>query len=237
MPLEKEAAAMTAQTLTRPAAARSVAEERSYRPEQDFEAIYREARGDRARIRWSDGVPSPALVAWLNAVAPSLVRCGGRVAVVGCGLGEDARALIQRGYEVTAFDISPTAIDWARKLDAQNARSYHVADLFQPPARWRHRFELVVEINTLQSLLPDQREAAFASLRELLAPHGRLLVICRGREAHEAIDDQGPPWPLTEAELLAAASNAGLRLDGSIDSFEDDEKPPTHRLRALFRRF
>jgi len=228
---------MTAQTLTRPAAARSVAEEHHLTlPVQDFDAIYREARGDRARIRWSDGVASPALVAWLNAVAPSLVRCGARVAVVGCGLGEDTRALMHRGYEVTAFDISPTAIEWARGLDRDNAECYHVADLFAPPPRWRHRFELVVEINTLQSLTPDQREGAMASLRELLAPHGRLLVICRGREPHVKIDDQGPPWPLTQEELLAAASDAGLKLDGAVDSFDDDESPPKRRLRALFRR-
>lgn len=228
---------MTAQTLTRPAAARSVAEEHHHSPlAQDFDAIYREARGDRARVRWADGIPSPALVAWLNAVAPSLVRCGARVAVVGCGLGEDARALMHRGYEVTAFDISPTAIDWARNLDRENGPSYHVADLFAPPARWRHRFELVVEINTLQSLTPDLREGAMASLRELLAPHGRLLVICRGREAHARIDDQGPPWPFTQDELVAAATGAGLGLDGAIDSFDDDESPPKRRLRALFRR-
>jgi SAM-dependent methyltransferase len=236
MPLDKEAATMTAQTLSRPAAARSVAEQRSFLPAQDFDAIYREARGDRSRIRWSDGQPNPALVTWLNAIAPSLVRCGSRVAVVGCGLGEDARELFRRGYEVTAFDISPTAIEWAKSLDPSNARSYHAVDLFEPPPRWRRRFELIVEIYTLQSLPPGERESAMASLAELLAPHGRLLVICRGREPHEAIDDQGPPWPLTRDELLDAARFAGLKLDGGLECFEDDETPPKQRMRALFRR-
>ena len=57
----------------------------------DFEAIYATAGGDASRIPWSDGIPNPALVTWLDTVGPSLVRCGARVAVVGCGLGEDAR--------------------------------------------------------------------------------------------------------------------------------------------------
>lgn len=33
-----------------------------------------------------------------------------RAVVIGCGLGDDAEYLASMGYEVTAFDISPTAI-------------------------------------------------------------------------------------------------------------------------------
>ncbi len=225
---------MTAQTLSRPSAARTVAVDH---PVEYFESVYREAHGDRARVRWSDGVPSPALVAWLNAVAPSLVRSGSRVAVVGCGLGEDARELLARGYEVTAFDIAPTAIEWSRQLDPRNDSCYHEADLFELPARWRGRFELIVEVNTLQSLTPDQRGDAMKALRELLPPNGRLLVICRAADAQdEDLLDQGPPWPLTQADLLNAAAEASLAPVGDVDSFMDDEVPPKHRLRALFKR-
>lgn len=201
-----------------------------------FETIYAEARGDASAVPWADGRPNPALVNWLNAVAPSLIRCGGRVAVVGCGLGDDARELLARGYEVTAFDCSETAVNWARKLDPNNASCYHVADVFNPPSRWHHRFDLVVEINTLQSLQPDaHRLEALQPLSNLLARQGRLLVICRA--ANERVDvEDGPPWPLTEQELLNAAGEAGLEPDGEVSQFEDDETPPVLRMRVLLQR-
>lgn len=202
-----------------------------------FEATYREAAGDSSRIPWADGRPSPALVNWLNAVAPSIIRCGARVAVVGCGLGDDARALLARGYEVTAFDVAPTAVRWARELDPTHAECYFEADLFDPPPRWRHRFDLVVEVNTIQSLPPDRHGDAMRSIGEMLSPHGHLLLICRGAvDAAAAAAAEGPPFPLTEDDLLRHASLAGLVPEGDVSSFDDDEDPPVRRMRGVFVR-
>lgn len=200
-----------------------------------FESIYAEADGNPSRVPWADERPSPSLVNWLNAVAPSLIRCGARVAVVGCGLGDDARELIKRGYDVMAFDWSETAVNWAKRLDPMNASAYHVADLFDVPARWHHRFDLVVEVNTLQSLPPEQRVGAVTPLASMLARHGHLLVICR--EADEPIDPElGPPWPLTPVELQESAAAAGLTLYEPVSIFKDDENPPVTRMRAMFCR-
>lgn len=200
-----------------------------------FESIYAEAHGDASRIRWADQRPHPALVTWLNAVAPSLVRCGSRVCCVGCGLGDDARELMRRGYDVTAFDCSPTAVEWAQSLDHENARCYAQADLFQLPVRWRHRFDLVVEINTIQSLSPDLHLAATSAIADLVSPKGHLLVICRGTETQASSDD-GPPWPLTQHQLIEAAAMANLRPVEPVTAFMDDEDPPVLRMRGLFKR-
>ena len=198
-----------------------------------FESVYAEAGGDRSRIPWASRHPSTAMVNWLNAVAPSLVRCGARVAVVGCGLGDDAREVIRRGYEVTAFDWSPTAVEWARGLDPTHSESYTQADLFKPPSRWGHRFDLVVEINNLQYVTPAAQVNTVKALAKFVAPHGHLLVVCRGADEPAAHDD-GPPWPLTERQLVEAASEAGLVADQSVCCFTDDED--VRRLRGLFRR-
>ena len=199
-----------------------------------FESIYAAAAGDAAQIKWSDGRPHPALVTWLNAIAPSITRCGARVAVVGCGLGEDAREVMRRGYDVTAFDCSATAIEWAQRLDPENRRAYHVADLFDPPAKWRHRFDLVVEINTIQALEPSRRDDTVRAITELVAPHGALLVICRHATKDTNVTN-GPPWPLTEDALCHAMHEAGFEADGRIDVFLDDELPPVARMRGVFR--
>jgi SAM-dependent methyltransferase len=200
-----------------------------------FESIYAGANGQDIAVPWADGRPNPALVTWLNAVAPSLVRCGGRVCVVGCGLGDDARELIRRGYDVTAFDCSKTAVTWAKRLDLENTRCYFQADLFNVPARWKHRFDLVVEIHTIQSLTPDIQPAALSRIGELLSPHGHLLVICRGAE-QPPVPGEGPPWALTESLLLDSAEAGGLAPVGPVQSFMDDEVPPVRRMRALFKR-
>ena len=200
-----------------------------------FETLYREADGDSSRIPWADGRAQPALVNWLNAAASSIIRCGSRVVVVGCGLGEDARELIKRGYDVTAFDCSKTAINWARQLDPENARCYCTADLFNPPAKWKHRFDLVVEINTIQALVPDMHVKAMQAIAQLMSPHGHLLVICRGCDEPAGIDD-GPPWALTRQELLEIADSAGLSPVDAVTEFTDEENPPVRRMRALFRR-
>ncbi|NNF43554.1 MAG: class I SAM-dependent methyltransferase [Phycisphaerales bacterium] len=201
----------------------------------DFETIYADARGDATQVPWADGRPHPALVTWLNAIAPSLVRCGARVAVVGCGLGDDAVELIRRGYDVTAFDCSPTAIEWAQRRFPAHGAAFSHADLFSLPTRWHHRFDLVVEINTVQALPPTRRGDTLHAIANLLSPRGMLLVICRARQDASSLD-AGPPWPLTEEELLEAAAAAGLAVEGEPCTFRDSETPPVLRTRALFRR-
>ena len=198
-----------------------------------FESVYAEAGGDPTRIPWASRHPSKALVNWLNAVAPSLVRCGARVAVVGCGLGDDAREVIRRGYDVTAFDCSGTAVEWARKLDPGHPDAYVQADMFAPPGRWVHRFDLVIDTNNLHSLRPGQHGEAMAAISRLLAPHGHMLVVCRGAD-EPADPGTGSLWPLTERELVEAAASAGLTPAAPICCFIDDEN--VMRIRAIFKR-
>lgn len=197
-----------------------------------FEAIYDRAAGDPQRLPWARQGPNQAFVNWLNAAAPSTVRCGARVAVAGCGLGDDAREAMRRGYEVTGFDCSRTAVQWARRLDADRAAAYIQADLFEPPMRFIHRFDLVAEIDNVQSLTPDRHAEAIEALSRMMTPHGRLLVICRAAEGPAGFES-GPPWPLTEAELVEAASAAGLATE-SLCTFDDEQG--VRRIRAIFRR-
>ena len=98
---------------------------------------------------------------------------------MGCGLGDNAEALGQLGYEVTAFDLSPTAVEWARKRFAGSPVTYVAADLFDAPADWAGAFDFVHETYTLQALMPGTglRQRAARCLAGFLKPGGRLLVI------------------------------------------------------------
>lgn len=161
-----------------------------------FEQLYSEASGDVARIPWADPAGHPLLIDWL-AGAPPPPR--GHAAVVGCGLGEDAECLAAVGWQVRAFDVSPTAVAWCRRLHPHTTVRYELADLLALPPGWAGRFALVFESYTLQALPEELRARASTALVELLAPGGSLLVITRAREPDE--DRGNLPWPLTRHEL------------------------------------
>jgi SAM-dependent methyltransferase len=195
-----------------------------------FEPFYQQAGGEWDRVPWADLRPNPWLVEWLRTftASPNRKRC----LVVGCGLGDDAEALASAGYVVTAFDISATAIAACRQRFPRSGVEYEVADVLHPPAVWASAFDLVFEAYTLQVLPPEPRLAAMRAIASLVAPGGRLFVICRAREDADPIGQM--PWPLTRAEL-GAFETLGLR-DGGVSVALDDETPPVRRFRAFFER-
>ncbi|GAA2483756.1 class I SAM-dependent methyltransferase [Winogradskya humida] len=160
-----------------------------------FEKLYAQAGAD---IPWDVPRPSRYLTAWAGRAA--MTGHGRSALVVGCGLGRDAEFLAGLGFAVTAFDISETAVRTARERHPGSPVDYMVADLLDPPARWRDAFDLVVESNNVQALPRPTRDRAMANLAPLVAPGGTLLVL-----AAAAVDErrEGPPWPLERDEIEA----------------------------------
>jgi len=161
----------------------------------------------------------------MNAIAPTILRCGARVAVPGCGLGDDVREIAGRGYDVTGFDVSATAIAWARELHASCDAIFDVADILDPPARWRRRFDLVVDVRLMQSLPINRRRDVMGGLAGLMSPHGHLLLIADGREGL-VTDADGPPWPLTVDAVTELAHDAGLVSTTAPSLFASDDDAP-----------
>ncbi len=183
-----------------------------------FESLYRKAEGDFETIPWADRAPNPHLVAWCERTG--LPRPGMRVLVTGCGLGDDAEYVAGRGAEVTAIDLSPTAIAWCRERFPESKVRYETANLLE----FEGRFDLTVEIYTLQAMPAEFRAGAVEKLRELTR---EILIICRGR------DEQDPPgelpYPLTRGDLAPFGEAA------SFEDFDDPFDPGKRRFRAHFR--
>ncbi|HEX7736422.1 MAG TPA: class I SAM-dependent methyltransferase, partial [Ktedonobacteraceae bacterium] len=148
-----------------------------------FEAVYSTANGDASGIPWADLKPHPLALEWLQ--QHNINRAGHSALVVGCGLGDDAEELARRGFQVTAFDLSPRAIAWCKERFPASTVDYQVADLFATPARWRQAFDFVLEIYTIQATPLAAHGRTIANIASFLAPGGQLLVICRAREPHE----------------------------------------------------
>jgi len=194
-----------------------------------FDALYKESGGDIDKIPWADMEPNRFFRSW--AEANGLKGEGRKALVVGCGLGDDAKYLHDLGFNVTAFDISPTAIEWARKAYAGTDIQFEVADLFDPPREWVWEgdkppataggSDFVLEIYTIQPLPMEMRPKVIDSVAALVAPGGRLLVVTRGREDDEEIGEV--PWPLSKRDLSRFAEN-GLREVGLQDLWDEEDE-------------
>jgi SAM-dependent methyltransferase len=146
--------------------------------------------------------------------------------VVACGLGDDAEELARRGYRVTAFDVSPTAIQKCRRRFPASPVDYVVADVFDLPSAWAGSFGLVVEIRTLQSLPPERRREAARAIAATVAPGGVAFVCTAAREPEEPLGSR--PWPLTRSELDAFTGAGLLELD-----LRDEPPGPGRRFRTF----
>lgn len=166
--------------------------------------MYSAVGDDLAALPWASLTPFPLLVEWLDGAGAGT---SGEALVVGTGLGDDAEELARRGFAVTAFDFSPTAIERARERFPESTVDYRVADLLDLPDEWRERFDLVVEIRTLQSLPIGDRRAAATAIAGTVAPGGLLWLFALGRESHQPGETR--PWPVTTEEL-AVLESAGL---------------------------
>lgn len=195
-----------------------------------FERLYSEAERGEATVPWDRAAPQAVFVDWARRSIPD--GTGRRALVVGCGLGRDAEYLAGFGFAVTAFDISATAVRTARARHPGSPVDYVVADLLDPPAAWRHAFDLVLESITVQALPDPPRAAAIRNVGTLVAPGGTLLVIAVSREPGQ--DFTPPPWPLLRTELDGFAAD-GLDL-AQLELVPDATTPTLRRWRAEFRR-
>lgn len=185
-----------------------------------FDALYKEAAGDNEKIPWADLEPNKFLRRW--AEKTNLQSKNRNALVIGCGLGDDARFLHDLGFRVTAFDISPTAIEWARKLHSNTDIKFFTADLINPPKEWFQAFGFVLEVYTIQPLPLEMRPKVIDAIANFVEFRGKLIVVTRGRE-----DDEVPtelPWALSKKDLLRFETNL-LKPIHFEEMFGDEDEP------------
>ncbi len=195
-----------------------------------FDSIYTDAEGDYRDVFWADLEPNPYLLSWLN--NSDFDHLGRRAIAVGCGVGDDAEALSEAGYRVTAFDISPEAIRLCKDRYPNTRVHYLVADLFDYPPQWAESFNLVYECNTIQVLPGKYRIQARDAMISLLASEGYILVSCRSRLKGEQEDDI--PLPLDKEEIDAFI-RSGLKEE-SFEAYDDTQTPPVPHFFATYKK-
>jgi len=154
----------------------------------------------------------------------------GRALVIGCGLGDDAHALCEAGYEVLAIDISQSALEIAKERSKALAILFEKQDIFDMPQKYEGYFDFVYEALTIQSLPVKFREKMIEAVAKTVAPNGKLLVVAHKKE-HEF---EGPPWPLTQEQIDLFKGHALSEL--SFEIHTEESSVSNKRFCALYEK-
>lgn len=178
----------------------------------EFDALY---RGETASFG-HPGVSMSAIPWQLDGPQPlvrGLVDDGeitDPVLDAGCGLGDNALLLAERGYRVTGFDASPTAIERCRRKAAE--RGLDVEFLVEDATELTglpSGVATVVDSALYHCLDRPQRRAYLEALQRICVPGARLHLLCFGPEASAVLPI---PDGLDEASLRADLES-GWRIE------------------------
>ncbi|WP_420098118.1 class I SAM-dependent methyltransferase [Corynebacterium sp.] len=132
-----------------------------------------------------------------------------RLLDAGSGTGRVAVSLAARGHVVTAVDIDPQLVDYARERYAGSGVDWNIGDLASTDDVPAGPFDLIVSAGNVLAFIPDAaHRQALGVLASRLAPGGRLVVgfgLSRGRSVESFEDD---------------AAAAGLRIVQRFSSWE-----------------
>jgi len=144
---------------------------------------------------WDLGQPSPPLVDVVERTPPPR----GRVAVLGCGRGHDARFLAAHGYDVVGYDFSAAAVTAARALARRDGVTvaFEQRDIFTLGRDADHAFDGVWEYTCYCAIDPVRRDEYARTVAAIVRPGGWLLACFFPLRAVSA----GPPFPVSRAEV------------------------------------
>lgn len=156
---------------------------------------------------------------------------------VGCGTGLNFIPMLELGWEVTGCDISPAMLKLARAKVGDRARLL-VADMRSLPKLGE--FDLIWAVNEpLNYLLSlEELEAALASIRRNLAPHGLALFdvftlkATRALFANEIVVEEEGRRFIWRGES-AGSIVTGAIVEASLEIEGEEGSAHLHRVRHL----
>ncbi len=176
-------------------------------PNDWFETLYSHTSESGEGVPWANMAPHPIFKKWLDGQAS--VEEGKKALVIGCGLGDDAIELEAKGYKVTAFDVSDSAIELCKKRFPNTQVTFVQADLIAGIEKWYKQYDLVLEIFTIQALPPKYEKALIKNVADLVADNGTLVMITEVQYQQRTFEN-GPPWLLNK-NYVESFEQVGLK--------------------------
>ncbi len=139
-----------------------------------MEKIYSET--SPADIPWNIESPPKALVELVE--SGQIQPC--KTIDLGCGAGNYATYLASLGFDVTAVDISPSAIAVAeaRAEERRVACRFVVADVLGGLAEITEVFDFAYDWSLLHHIFSEDRRQYIETVHRLLVPGGKYLSVC-----------------------------------------------------------
>ena len=188
----------------------------------DFDAIYA-GRADTEwidQVPWNIGEPQPAIAALIDAG-----RVSGEVLDAGCGVGETALYLAARGHSVVGLDLSPTAIDQARRAAEERGLTaeFAVADITSFTG-YDGRFAAVIDSTLFHSIPVASRSPYLGAIAKASASGAVLHVLVFTKEL--GFPEGEGPNTVDEPELRAAVEEH-WSVESVVPSSVEAILPPT----------
>lgn len=155
--------------------------------------LFWEQRWQSGDTPWDHGAPAPPFVEFVEQEGPP----AGPILVPGAGSGHDVRFFAVSGASVTGLDISPSAIEHARRHNAHPNAEYRLGDVLHPEPGLTGRYAWVIEHTCLCALPPRLRPAYARAIPRYLVPGGQFLAIFY-RTPHSP---DGPPFGISGDEI------------------------------------
>jgi SAM-dependent methyltransferase len=134
-------------------------------------------------------------IPWNNETPPDILKhlveteeikpC--KVIELGCGAGNYVIYLSTKGFDSTGIDISPTAIDIAKKsAEGRGVKcNFIAADVLGDMTEINELFDFAYDWHLLHHIYPENRDKYINNVYRLLKPGGQYLSVCFSEDSPE----------------------------------------------------
>lgn len=145
-------------------------------------------------VSWSSNVSTPIV---MEVIEKYNINRSQRLLEIGCGEGRDAKTVLERGFQLTATDISGEAIAYRKQKMPEFANQFRVLDCLS--GELDEKFDFIFAVAVLHMLVPDgDRDGFYGFLRSHLSNGGIALICTMGDGEIERQSDIRTAFTLQE---------------------------------------
>ena len=131
----------------------------------------------------------------------------GSLCIIGCGRGYDAIMFAKKGFQVTAVDFAPSAIQALKQMAVESEVEVNTLelDIFALLPSYQNSFDYVIEQTCFCAIHPSRRKEYEIMVQGILKPNGKLVGLWFPLDKN--IDEGGPPYGTSVNEVKTIFNN------------------------------